>query len=392
MKQTQSVVMHPALSGEGTMTNNDKRFMAAAIRYSRYNLGVTGTNPAVAALIVADLGHGPVIVGRGLTAHGGRPHAETVALAEAGELAKGATVYVTLEPCAHSGRTPPCADALVKAGVARIVVATIDPDPRVSGKGLEVLRQAGIDVVTGVLEAEAQVELAGYLSRTVRKRPEVTLKLALSVDGYVGCVGRGQIAITGGVSIAQVHVKRTQIDAILIGIGTAIEDDPLLNCRLPGLLDRSPIRIVLDSQLRLPLNSALVRSCHVIPLWIACREDADSVKRQALIDAGCRIIVTKCDDDKVALPELLDNLASQGISTVMVEGGAVVAQAFLSQRLVDRLMIFDGPNPILTGGDGQALAVEGLQAFIADDFSEKSSQWFISDRLTEYARIEEETD
>ncbi|WP_421090975.1 bifunctional diaminohydroxyphosphoribosylaminopyrimidine deaminase/5-amino-6-(5-phosphoribosylamino)uracil reductase RibD [Pseudochrobactrum sp. MP213Fo] len=360
--------------------------MAAAIRYSRRHLGITGTNPSVATLIVADNGSGPVIVGRGVTAEGGRPHAETQALAEAGELAKGATAYVTLEPCAHHGRTPPCAEALVTAGITRVVASTNDPDPRVAGRGYQLLRDAGLEVVSGVLQEQGDLELAGYLSRSFLKRPEVMLKLALSVDGYVGCVGRGQIAITGAVSIAQVHMRRAQTDAIMVGVGTVIADDPVLNCRLPGLQDRSPVRVILDSDLRMPLTSKLVRSARQVPLWIAANNDADPVKRAQLIEAGCRILATECEGDKIALPELLDDLAAQGIATVMVEGGAVVAQAFLAQGLVDRLMLFDGPNPILSGGDGQALAVEGLRAFVAADFVKTGEMNFATDRMREYKR------
>ena len=377
---------HQAHSGEGIASELDKRFMAAAIRYSRRHLGITGTNPSVATLIVADNGFGPVIVGRGVTAEGGRPHAETQAIAEAGELAKGATAYVTLEPCAHHGHTPPCASALVTAGIKRVVASSSDPDPRVAGRGYQILRDAGLEVVIDVCREQGDDELAGYLSRSFRKRPEILLKLALSVDGYVGCVGRGQIAITGAVSIAQVHMRRAQTDAIMIGVGTVIADDPILNVRLPGLQDRSPIRVILDSELRTPLTSKLVRSARQVPLWIAARNDADPVKRQQLIEAGCRILATECEDEKIALPELLDDLAAQGIATLMVEGGAVVAQAFLAHSLVDKLMMFDGPNPILSNGDGQALAVEGLQAFIDADFVKTGESHFASDRLCEYKR------
>lgn len=386
MNESHNAIAGSAPSGEGHVSELDKRYMAAAIRFSRRHLGITGTNPSVATLIVADNSFGPVIVGRGVTAEGGRPHAETQALAEAGELAKGATAYVTLEPCAHHGHTPPCAMALVNAGIRRVVAASSDPDPRVAGRGYQILRDAGIEVVTGVCREQGDDELAGYLSRSFRKRPEVMLKLALSVDGYVGCVGRGQIAITGAVSIAQVHMRRAQTDAILIGAGTVIADDPVLNCRLPGLQDRSPIRIILDSDLRIPLTSKLVRSARQFPLWIAANNDADPAKRRQLIEAGCRILATECENDKIALPELLDDLAAQGIATVMVEGGAVVAGAFLAQGLVDRLMIFDGPNPILPNGDGQALAVEGLQAFIAADFVKTGEMHFASDVLSEYKR------
>ena len=240
----------------------DRRFMAAAIRLSRSHEGLTSTNPSVATLIVRDDGAGPVIVGRGVTAIGGRPHAEPQALDEAGALARGATAYVTLEPCAHHGRTPPCANALVAAGVARVVGAASDPDPRVSGKGYAILRAAGIAVVENVLADEAADLMAAYLIRSSKKRAEVTLKLALSRDGMIGRKGAGQVAITGEIARRQVQLMRARSDAILVGIGTALADDPLLTVRLPGLEARSPARIVLDRQCRLPLSSKLVATAH----------------------------------------------------------------------------------------------------------------------------------
>ncbi|MDN5927797.1 MAG: bifunctional diaminohydroxyphosphoribosylaminopyrimidine deaminase/5-amino-6-(5-phosphoribosylamino)uracil reductase RibD, partial [Hyphomicrobiales bacterium] len=249
--------MAAPLSGAGDEI--DSRFMAAAIRLSRRHLGLTGTNPSVATLIVRDDGEGPVIVGTGVTAIGGRPHAEPQALGEAGELARGATAYVTLEPCAHHGRTPPCAEALVTAGVTRVVGAASDPDERVSGKGYAILRTAGMEVVEGVLAREAADLMAGYLMRSLRKRPEVTVKLAVSRDGRIGIANGGQIAITGDISRRQVHLMRAEADAILVGIGTALTDDPELTCRLPGLETRSPVRIVLDARAQLPVAAKMVR-------------------------------------------------------------------------------------------------------------------------------------
>src|SRR5262245_1545226 len=239
----------------GSQAALDRRFMAAALRLSGWNQGRTSTNPSVGTLIVRYDGGGPVIVGRGITALGGRPHAEAEALAEAGALAVGATAYVRLEPCAHHGRTPPCANALVAAGVARVVGAASDPDPRVSGKGYAILRAAGIEVVENVLAAEAQDLMAAYLIRSSRKRAEVTLKLAVSRDGMIGRLGAGQVEITGPVARRQAQLMRARSDAILVGIGTALADDPLLTVRLPGLETRSPVRIVLDRKARLPLAS-----------------------------------------------------------------------------------------------------------------------------------------
>jgi diaminohydroxyphosphoribosylaminopyrimidine deaminase / 5-amino-6-(5-phosphoribosylamino)uracil reductase len=254
-------------------TADDERFMAAAIRLSRHHTGQTSTNPSVGCLIVKD----GVVLSSAVTAVGGRPHAETQALALAGEAARGATAYVTLEPCSHYGRTPPCANALVAAGIARVVVCLNDPDPRVSGRGLSILRDAGITVDTGVLEDEGRKALRGYLMRQTKARPHVTLKLAVSKDGMIGRQGAGQVAITGPLSRAQVHVLRAEMDAILVGIGTAIADDPELNVRLPGLEDRSPIRIVLDRHLRLPLTSKLVKTARDVPVIVAIVSSPPSV-------------------------------------------------------------------------------------------------------------------
>jgi diaminohydroxyphosphoribosylaminopyrimidine deaminase/5-amino-6-(5-phosphoribosylamino)uracil reductase len=336
-------------AGQSTV---DRRFMAAAIRLARRNLGLTATNPSVATLIVKD----GVIVGRGITAPGGRPHAETQALAEAGDAARGATAYVTLEPCAHHGRTPPCATALVAAGVARVVGAASDPDPRVSGRGYDILRAAGIAVTEKLLAEQASDELAGYLIRSVSKRPEVTLKLAVSADGMIGRLGEGQVSITGPVPRRQVHLTRAQSDAILVGVSTAVADDPELTCRLPGLEARSPTRIVLDPDLRLPLSSKLVSSARETPLLLAARNDAGGRNRAALTEKGVGFLAVELQDGRIALPELLDDLAAQGVSTLMVEGGAQTARHFLDEDLVDRILLYAGPVELGSDGISSPLA------------------------------------
>ena len=345
----------PAAITEKDQDRIDRRFMAAAIRFSRRNLGLTSTNPSVGTLIVRDDGNGPVIVGRGVTAVGGRPHAETEALAEAGELARGATAYVTLEPCAHHGRTPPCATALVNAGIVRVVGAASDPDPRVSGKGYAILRSAGIEVRERLLAAEAADQLAGYLSRSVNKRPEVILKLALSADGMIGRRGEGQIEITGEVARRQVHAMRAECDAIVVGIGTAIADDPQLTVRLPGLRSRSPARIVLDRLARLPATSKLALSARDVPVFVAACPEGDAANRAELERAGVKFLATESYDGRVALPELLEDLANRGMSRVIVEGGADTARAFLEDDLVDRIALFYGPEKI--GSDGIAAPI-----------------------------------
>jgi diaminohydroxyphosphoribosylaminopyrimidine deaminase/5-amino-6-(5-phosphoribosylamino)uracil reductase len=360
----------------------DRRYMAAAIRLSGKHSGLTATNPSVGTLIVRDDGQGPVIVGRGVTAIGGRPHAETEALAEAGELARGSTAYVTLEPCAHHGRTPPCANALVSAGVSRVVGAATDPDERVSGKGYAILRQAGIEVVERVLAEEAADAMAGYLTRSLKKRPEVTLKLALSQDGMIGKPGEGQIAITGEVSRRQVHMLRAVSDTILVGIGTAIEDDPELTVRLPGLANRSPARIVLDRTARLPLTSKLVLTAREVPLLVATCADANPARRAELERAGAGFLATETFDGRVALPELLEDLAAKGMSSVLVEGGAATAKYFLSEGLVDRIVLFRGAVVIGEGGLAAPIDEDHMPA----GFRLLREATYGDDRVAEWAR------
>ncbi|GLS33430.1 diaminohydroxyphosphoribosylaminopyrimidine deaminase [Mesorhizobium albiziae] len=328
----------------------DRRFMAAAIRLAQKNSGRTSTNPSVGTLVVRDDGAGPVIVGSGVTAIGGRPHAETEALAEAGELARGATAYVTLEPCAHHGRTPPCANALVSAGIVRVVGAASDPDPRVSGRGYAILRAAGVEVVERVLADEAAERIAGYLVRSLQKRPEVTLKLAVSADGMIGRLGEGQVAITGAVARRQVRLMRAASDAILVGIGTALADDPELTVRLPGLEGRSPARIVLDREARLSPASKLATTARSVPVLAAVGLDADAARKSALEALGVKFLATETYEGRIALPELLEDLAALGMSSLMVEGGAETARNFLDEGLVDRIALFTGPGTVGAGG------------------------------------------
>ena len=358
---------------------DDRRFMAAAIRLALWHLGQTSTNPSVGCLIV----NNGVIVGRGVTALGGRPHAETQALAEAGDKARGATAYVTLEPCSHHGRTPPCADALVASGIARVVVSVTDPDTRVSGRGLRILADAGIAVETGVLLADGRRALAAYLTRQTKNRPQVILKLAISSDGMIGRKGDGQIAITAPVSRAQVHALRAETDAILVGIGTALADDPELTVRLAGLERLSPIRIVLDRRLELPTTSKMVRSARDTPVIVVEGQEHDAdrraeldARRAALQSAGVEVLAA---DD---LDGLLFALGSRGISSLLVEGGARAARAFLDADLVDRIVLFHGPGEI--GRDGIVSPLD--TADIGEEFSLVRSATFGADRFDEYER------
>lgn len=339
------------MTSDAPATDADRRFMAATVRLSERHVGLTGTNPSVGTLIVRDDGDGPRIVGRGITAPGGRPHAETIALAEAGDLARGATAYVTLEPCAHHGRTPPCAEALVAAGIARVVSAAGDPDPRVSGRGHEILRGGGLAVTPRVMDEAARRPLSSYLNRVEKKRPEVTLKMALSRDGKIGRPGRGQVFITGPVANAQTHLVRARHDAILVGVGTVLEDDPSLTCRLPGLESRSPLRIVLDARLETPLTATLVRTARTVPTALAVVSGIGAGDRAPYAAAGCDFIACEAEPgtERIALQEMLEDLAAKGLSSLLVEGGAKTGEAFLGQGLVDRIILVEGA---VTVGDG----------------------------------------
>lgn len=354
--------------------------MAEAIALASTHLGQTSTNPSVGCVIVRD----GEVVGRGVTARSGRPHAEPQALAEAGERARGATAYVTLEPCSHHGKTPPCADALIAAGVSRVVIAVTDPDPRVSGNGIRMLREAGIVVETGLMEQAARRGLAAYLTRQTKGRAHVTLKLAVSRDGMLGRRGEGQVRITGQQSREAVQHLRAESDAILVGIGTALADDPELTCRLPGLEGRSPIRLVLDRELQLPLSSKLVGTAVDVPVIavFSARHAADDAawaqRRAALERAGVETV------EASSIGDLLRLLALRGISSLMVEGGARVAGDFLDAGLVDRIWLFEGPGTV--GQPGVASPV--TPAHVPHGFKLVSSETMGEDRLAIYERMQ----
>lgn len=324
--------------------------MRLALALGRRGLGRTAPNPAVGAVVVRD----GVIVGRGWTQPGGRPHAEVEALRRAGDEARGATLYVTLEPCSHTGKTPPCADAVIAAGVARVVSAMEDPNPLVAGQGHARLRAAGIAVDVGICGEEAAHDHAGHICRVREQRPYVVLKLALSRDGMIGAPGGRPVKLTGPAADARVHMLRAECDAILIGIGAAAADDPQLTCRLPGMLERSPVRIVLDPSARLPLTSQLVTSARDIPLWVVTNTSADHHARRALADAGAEVIELPAVRD---VPHVLAELSRRNITRLMVEGGARTAQAFVDADLVDELWLFDCEPAI---GEGGVAPLDGL--------------------------------
>jgi len=322
--------------------------MQAALSLAQRNLGQTWPNPAVGAIVVKN----GRIIGQGYTGRGGRPHAETIALAQAGETAHGATLYVTLEPCAHQGQTPPCTDAIIKAGIKKCVVACGDPNPQVNGKGIAQLKSADVEVTENICAAEAREINRGFFSVMQKKRPFIAMKIATSLDGKITLPplplgeGRGEGPhpnllpkgegtkqwLTGLAARNYGHKLRSQFDAIATGIGTVLADDPLLTCRLPGLEDRSPVRVIFDRQNRLPKDSQLAKTAKDVPLWIF----------------------------NTTIEETLKSLTEKGITRLLIEAGAKLSMAFLQSGLVDRIYWFRAP--IIVGEKGLSAFSEGLPA------------------------------
>ena len=362
----------------------DQRFMQLALSLGRRGLGRTWSNPAVGAVVVKD----GVIIGRGWTQPGGRPHAEPEALRRAGEAARGATLYVTLEPCSHFGKSPPCVDAVIASGIARVVSAIEDPNPEVAGQGHAKLRAAGISVDVGLGAHEAARDHAGHFRRVRDKRPHVILKLAVSADDKIAAAGHKPVAITGEAARTRVHLLRAQCDAILVGIGTVLADDPLLTCRLPGMEARSPVRVVLDRALRLPGTSKLVQSARQTPLWVMASDFAEAPAAMKLGAAGAQVIrVAATAQPGLDLSAVLHALSDKGVTRLMVEGGSRVASSFVASGLVDEVWLLRGPETI--GMDGipalDALPLSALTGSPA--FKTRASESLGKDTLTVYERV-----
>lgn len=328
--------------------------MGVALQRAKRGLGATAPNPSVGAVIVK----AGQIIAAGNTAEGGRPHAENLALKQAGSQAEGATMYVTLEPCCHIGLTPPCTEALIASGLSRIVIATKDSNPRVSGHGIEQLKSAAIAISYGVREAEARALNAGFFCAVEQKRPFVTLKLATTLDGKIASSTGKSMWITGQSARHYAHLLRAQHDAIMVGVNTVLADNPLLTCRLPGLEGRSPIRIIVDSNLRLPLDAALVKTSATVPVWvITCRE---SDRAEALRDLGVKVIAVGEDKEgRVAIRPLMAALASSGVTRLLVEGGGAIAASCLKAELVDSIIWMRAP---LMLGSEAISAIGGLKS------------------------------
>jgi diaminohydroxyphosphoribosylaminopyrimidine deaminase/5-amino-6-(5-phosphoribosylamino)uracil reductase len=334
---------------------DDLRFMELALRLGRRGLGRTWPNPAVGAVVVKD----GVIVGRGWTQPGGRPHAEVEALRRAGPAARGATLYVTLEPCSHFGKSPPCADVVIATGISRVVSAIEDPNPEVAGQGHARLRAAGIAVDIGIGADEARHDHDGHISRMTRGRPHVMLKLAISADGKAGAAGRKPVALTGEAVRDRVHLLRAQNDAVMVGIGTVLADDPMLTCRLPGMAKDSPVRIVADGMLRLPLSSRLVKSAYETPVWVVAGMSAPQEAEFRLLPPGVEVLRSPGSNDPLDLKDALGFLSAKGITRLMVEGGPTLASALVRADLVDEAVLFHSDK--IVGADGiEALDADAL--------------------------------
>ncbi len=325
---------------------SDLRFMEMALGLGRRGHGRVWPNPSVGCVIVS----GGRVVGRGWTQDGGRPHAETVALAQAGRAARGACAFVTLEPCAHTGQTGPCADALIEAGIARVVTALEDPDPRVAGGGIARLRAAGVEVVVGPGADQARRDLAGFLSRIEHGRPMLTLKLAGSFDGRIATASGQSQWITGPEARRAVHAMRARHDAVMIGGGTARQDDPSLTVRGLGV-SRQPVRVVISRRLDLPLMGKLAQSARDVPLWICHGADADAQLQETWAGLGAKLIVCEARAGQLDVSRALEALAREGLTRVFCEGGGQLAASLLEADCVDRLVGFTA---------GLGIGAEGL--------------------------------
>jgi diaminohydroxyphosphoribosylaminopyrimidine deaminase/5-amino-6-(5-phosphoribosylamino)uracil reductase len=364
---------------------DDIDFMAAALSLGRRALGRAAPNPAVGAIIVSD----GIIVGRGWTKPGGRPHAETEALADAGAAARGATLYVGLEPCSHYGKTPPCADAIIAAGIARVVSALEDPDPRVAGRGHGRLRDAGIEIATGIGAEEARRANLGHILRVTEGRPMVTLKLAETADGFAaGGEHDKRLAITGAAANARVHMMRAMHDAIMVGIGTARTDDPLMTVRLPGMEEVKPLRVVLDYRLELSPRSRLATTARDYPTLIIAAEDAPLNAERALAETGLEVArIPAHESTRLELRIALAVLAQRGITRVFSEGGPRVAKELIGAGLADEVVIFTAPKPF--GAKGVPVLAKEARRKLGDaaHYTLAEDAFAGPDRLRRYLRV-----
>jgi len=345
----------------------DRAFMYQALAYGARGLGTTSTNPSVGAIITRDTPDGPVVVARGHTQPGGRPHGEAHAFSRAGAASMGGTLYVTLEPCAHRSVRGgiPCVEHTILSGVKRVVSAMPDPNPFIAGLGHALLRTAGIEVTVGVLEDEARRAHRGYLTRITQGRPMVTFKIARTADGYAGGAGSTPLPISSPAAGGWVHLQRAHHDAIMLGIASVLSDDPQLTVRLPGMAALSPIRVILDTHLRLPLASKLVRSARDVPVWVIAAETAPVEPEVALVAAGVEVMrVSLGPDGHLDLGEALKLLGTRGITRVFSEGGPRVGEKLALAGLADEVIVSTASKTL--GQPGIVAVRPGLAAALAD--------------------------
>lgn len=335
----------------------DVFFMKRALDLAKMGRGTTSPNPMVGAVVVKD----GEIVGEGYHRKAGEPHAEVIALATAGERARGAELYVNLEPCCHFGRTPPCTDAIIKAGVKRVVAAMTDPNPMVAGKGVKRLKDAGIEVDVGVMEEEARKLNEVFIKYITTKKPFIVAKIAQSIDGKIALASGESRWITGEPARVKAHELRSWYDAVMVGIGTVLADDPLLTCRLPGK-KKNPVRIVVDSNAKMPLNARILE-CKNGQVILATTEKADSKKVRLLQEKGVEVIKTDAMDGRVNLYKLLEILGCMEITSILVEGGSTLTSSLIKEGLVDKLLIFLAP--LVIGGDG----IDSVNELYIDEMS-----------------------
>ncbi len=336
--------------------------MRHALQLARAQLGQTWPNPSVGAVVVKD----NKIIGEGATAKGGRPHAETIALAQAGDAGKGATMYVTLEPCSHVGQTLPCAQAIIDAGITHCIIATRDPNPKVDGGGIKMLKDAGIKITTGVCKKEASEQNRGFFSVIERGRPFIALKIATTSDSKIAAAANTRTNITSAEAREHGQQLRAEFDAILTGIGTVLADDPLLTVRVLGLEHKSPVRVILDSELRTPPTSKIIQTAQNVPVWIFT-----SLRAQAKQSMDRHATIVARDDE--TLESTLKSLAERGITRLLVEAGQELNTAFLDHDLVDRIYWYQSPDTL----EG------GLDAVKNSPLSERLSGWQpVGDMLT----------
>lgn len=368
----------------------DRAFMQHALALSRRGLGQTWPNPSVGAVLVRDLGGTPVIVGRGVTQAGGRPHGEAQALMQAGNSAAGATLYVALEPCSYSSLRGgiPCVERTLKAGVRRVVSAVEDPNPLIAGLGHALLRTAGVKVDVGVLSHEAARLHLGHFKRVREGLPRVTFKIARTADGFAGGPNRARVAISCDEATQWVQLQRTHHDAIMLGVDTVLADDPMLNVRLPGLEHRSPVRVVLDTRLRMHTGLKLVATCGDIPTWVITAENAPILPEKALAQAGVEVMrVGLGPDGHLDLREALTLLATRGITRVFSEGGPTVGEQLALQGLADEVIVSTSPNQLDAEG---IVAVRPLLAGLlasAERFRLASTRMIGHDSFTFHERV-----